>query len=51
MKAKVMPVIIRATGTISKSLRQYLNKYRNSTKLRLYRQQPYWALHTYGGKC
>ena len=25
MKAKVIPVIIRATGTISKSLRQYLS--------------------------
>jgi hypothetical protein len=25
VKAKVRPVIIRATGTISKSLRQYLN--------------------------
>jgi hypothetical protein len=26
MKAKVMPVIIRVTETISKSLRQYLGK-------------------------
>jgi hypothetical protein len=26
VKAKVMPVIIGATGTISKSLKKYLNK-------------------------
>jgi hypothetical protein len=25
--------------------------YRESTKSRNYRKQPYWALHTYCGKC
>ena len=50
VKAKVMPVIIGATGTISKSLRQYLTnipgkkkKLRNCKK----KKQPYWALFTY----
>jgi hypothetical protein len=41
VKVKVKPVITGATGTISKSLRQYLN-----TKLRKCKKQPYWALHT-----
>jgi len=34
VKTKVIPVIIEATGTISKS----------------FRKQPYWALHPYFGK-
>jgi len=40
VKAKVIP---GATGTISKSLRQYLSNKPGSTKLRNYRQQPHWA--------
>jgi len=49
VKAKVIPVVIGATGTISKSFRRYLSKKTGSAKLRNYRQQPYWtwALHTY----
>jgi hypothetical protein len=47
VKAKMIPV---ATGTISKSPRQYLSNKPGSTKLRNYKQQPYWALHTYCGK-
>jgi len=47
VKGKVILVITEANGTISKSLRQYLN----NTKLRQYIKQPYWALHTYCGKC
>ena len=39
VKTRVIPVIIGATGTISKSFRKYIRK------------QPYWALHTYFGKC
>ena len=27
------------------------NNNNNNTKLRNYRKQPYWALHTYFGKC
>jgi hypothetical protein len=51
VKAKVIPVIKGATGTISKSLRQYLSNITGSTKLRKYKKQPYWALHTNCGKC
>jgi hypothetical protein len=48
---KVIPVITGATGTVSKSLRQYLSNIPRSTKLRNCRQQPYCALHTDCGKC
>ena len=50
VKAKVIPVIIGATGTISKSFRKYVNTYQESLKSRNYRKQPHWALHTYFGK-
>jgi len=43
VKTKVMPVIIWATGTISKSVRKYMSNIPG--------KQPYWALHTYFGKC
>jgi hypothetical protein len=36
VKAKVIPVIIGMTGTISKSIRQYLSNIQKSTKLRNY---------------
>jgi hypothetical protein len=49
--ATVIPVEIRATGTISKSPRQYLSNKTGSTKLWDLKKQPYWALHTYYGKC
>ena len=45
VKTRVIPVIIGATGTISKSFRKH------TMTLRSYRKQPYWALHTYFGKC
>jgi len=41
VKAKVIPVIKRVTGTISKSLRQYLGNILETTKLRKYKKQPY----------
>ena len=51
VKTKVIPVIIGATGTISKSFRKYMsNIYQETVKSRNYRKQPYWALHTYFGK-
>jgi hypothetical protein len=50
VKTKVIPVIIGATGTISKSFRKYVSNIQEITKLRSYRKQPYWALHTYFGK-
>ena len=49
-KAKVIPVIIGATGTISKSFRKYMSNIPGKYKSRNYRKQPYWALHTYCGK-
>ena len=51
VKTKVIPVIIGATGTISKSLTQYLTNISESTKLENCKQQPYCALHTDCGKC
>ena len=50
VKTKVIPVIIGATGTISKSFRKYVSNIPGTTKSRNYRKQPYWALHTYFGK-
>ena len=50
VKTKVIPVIIGATGTISKSFRKYMSIYQEVMKSRNYRKQPYWALHTYFGK-
>ena len=47
MNAKVIPEVTGANGTVSKSLRQYLSKYQESTKLRDYKKQSYWALHTH----
>jgi hypothetical protein len=51
VKARVIPVVIGATGTISKSLRKYVSNITGTMTLRNYRKQPYWALHTYCGKC
>jgi hypothetical protein len=45
------PVIIGATGTISKSFRQYLAAYRESTISRDCRKQPYEAQRTHCGQC
>jgi hypothetical protein len=50
VKTRVIPVIIGANGTISKSFRKYVT-YQETMKLRNYRNQPYWAPHTYFGKC
>jgi len=46
VKAKVIPVIIWATGTIPKSLRKYLRNITGKHKIRELQKQPYWALHT-----
>jgi len=51
LKANVILVIIGLTGTISKSLRQYLSNIPGKYKLMELKKQPYWALHTYCGKC
>jgi hypothetical protein len=52
VKAKVIPVITRATGTISKSFRQYLSNIPRKHEFKELKKkgQPYWALHTYCGK-
>jgi hypothetical protein len=41
VKAKVIPVIIGATGTISKSLRQYLSNILGKHEIRALQKQPY----------
>ena len=51
VKAKVIPVIIGATGPISKSLRQYLNNVPGNTKLRNYKKTTILCAPHYCGKC
>jgi hypothetical protein len=50
VKTKVRPVIIGATGTISKSFRKYVSNIPGKHEVKNYRKQPYWTLHTYFGK-
>jgi len=50
VKAKVIPVIIRVTGTIPKSLRQYLSNKPGKHEIKELQKQPSWTLHTYCGK-
>jgi len=50
VKTKVIPVIIGATGTISKSLRKYVSNIPGKHEVNELQKQPYWALHTYCGK-
>jgi hypothetical protein len=50
VKARVIWVRTGVTGTISKSLRQYLNSIPGKHE-RNCNKQLYWALHTYCGKC
>jgi hypothetical protein len=50
VKTKVIPVIIGATGTISKLFRKYVSNIPGNHEVN-YRKQPYWTLHTYVGKC
>jgi hypothetical protein len=46
----LIPIITGATGTISKSLRKYLNNILERKKSTNYTKQAYWALHTYLGE-
>ena len=50
VKTEVIPVIIGVTGTISKSFRKYVSNIPGHHKVKNYRKEPYWALHTYFGK-
>ena len=51
VKARVIPVIIGATGTISTSFRKYVSDIPGKRDVKELQKQPYWALHTYFGKC
>jgi hypothetical protein len=51
VKTKATPVIIGATGTISKSFRKYLSSVPGQQESRKCRKQLYWAQHTHCGKC
>jgi len=50
VKTKVIPVIIGATGTISKSFTKYVGNVPRKHENKNYRKQPFWTLHTYFGK-
>ena len=50
VKIRVIPVIIGATGTISKSFRKYISNIPGSHEVKELIKQPYWALRTYFGK-
>jgi hypothetical protein len=51
VKARVIPVVIGATGTISESFRKYVSSIPGNHEVRELQKTPYWALHTYFGKC
>jgi protein required for attachment to host cells len=52
LKAKVIALIIGATGNISKSLRQYLSNMLGKHKIKeLKKKTTSWALHTYYRTC
>jgi hypothetical protein len=46
VEAEVIPVITGTTGTISKSLRQYLSNIPGKHESKELQKQPYWALNT-----
>ena len=50
VETKVIPVIIGATWTISKSFRKYVSNIPGKYEVKELIKQPYWALHTYFGK-
>jgi hypothetical protein len=51
VKAKVIPVIIGATGTISKLLRQYLNNIPGEHKIKELQKTAILGTAPYCGKC
>ena len=51
LQTKELPVITSADGTISKSLAKYLRNIFGAHEIKEQQKQPYWALHTYFGKC
>jgi len=50
VKAKVIPVIIGANGTISKSFRKYLSNIPEKHEVKELQKTAVLALHTYFGK-
>jgi hypothetical protein len=48
--SKVITVIRGATGTISKSLRQYLSNITGKNEIKEIQKESYWALHKRCGK-
>ena len=50
VKTKLIPVIIGATGTISKSFRNYVSNIPGKHAVKEIQKAPQWALHTYFGK-
>jgi len=50
VKSKVIPLITRVIGIISKSLRQYLINIPGKHEIKDCKKQPHWALHTNCGK-
>jgi hypothetical protein len=51
VKARVIPVIIGATGSISKSFRKYVSNIPGNHDVRELQKTAYWALQTYFVKC
>jgi hypothetical protein len=51
VKAKVIPVIIGMAETIIMSFRKHVSNIPGNHKVNELQIQPYWALHTYFGKC
>jgi len=51
VKAKVIPLVTGATGTISKSLIQYLSNIPGKHETEELKNSHIWILHTYYGKC
>ena len=54
VKAEMIPVATCATGTAAKLFRQYLSNIPGKHEIKEIQKrkpQPYWALHTYCGKC
>ena len=52
VKARVIPVIMGANGTISQSLRLYLSNMTGEHEIKeIQIKTAFWALRTYSGKC
>ena len=45
IKTKAIPVIIGATGTISKKFKKYVSNMPGNHEVKELQKQPYWALH------